>query len=777
MKLIFSLTLKADYHIGAGHGLGSQVDSALLRDGDKVPVVRGSTIEGLLRDGLWRLLQTPLFATRRKCQASGLVDDKAPAYCLTDSCPLCSTFGTSAAPKRWRISSARPVGAEGPLSKNAQWTSGQTGAHVAARVRVSPRMRRAEARKLFKQEEGDKRLAFTFTVTSLRDDETTYAQAMLLAAAARMIRRFGSARRRGRGECLLSLDSVEGWRDALPEGSTWQDHLLEHFQKTWIEGRPQQIQISSPTWTVPQTATTGIKRYRLIVRVDEPIVVSRRAEAGNIFEGNEAISGATLLGALAQEAAARWDLSNQTIYQSFINIFRRGDVRFFPLYPAYVRETMIFPTIPAPLDLLVCKIHKKLDSHHSPPKSYAAEQTIPEECDSCKCHIPLVPLGDYVAVRDGAASVKITEREEMHPRINPHTQRTATGNLFGYVGLETSQYFMGEIWCRDDHAWQVLCQLTGVLKEKEPFPLRLGKATRRGYGLVTAWLEPIADIDPWRGKPIEQRIKDLSKPITLTLLTDAIVPDAWGRFRQSFDKQLIEEIIGVPVEIIRVFCKAGFMDGFNNHLGLPRWRDVALKAGSAVGFRLKSTTDLAALRARLKKVEEEGIGLRRQEGFGQVAFNHPVYQVGVGLTGTEVFIPDPLKLTSEPEPGVAKQIKSDFDFLQNWIRDLRDPNRFREHYFHEEKWDAVARWLHTSAHLPVDTLISELDRFGKAEVMTTVPRETKEHFTKQEAKQAMDHLQGWLRKDELRGLSDPLRKLAIQLLANRVAASVERKGR
>jgi CRISPR-associated protein Csx10 len=52
MKLTFTLTLKADYHIGAGHGLGSQVDSALLRDGDKVPVIRGSTIEGLLRDGL-----------------------------------------------------------------------------------------------------------------------------------------------------------------------------------------------------------------------------------------------------------------------------------------------------------------------------------------------------------------------------------------------------------------------------------------------------------------------------------------------------------------------------------------------------------------------------------------------------------------------------------------------------------------------------------------------------------------------------------------------------
>lgn len=56
MKLEFSLTLNSDYHIGAGYGIGTQVDSALLRDADGVPVLRGSTVEGLLRDGLWRLL-------------------------------------------------------------------------------------------------------------------------------------------------------------------------------------------------------------------------------------------------------------------------------------------------------------------------------------------------------------------------------------------------------------------------------------------------------------------------------------------------------------------------------------------------------------------------------------------------------------------------------------------------------------------------------------------------------------------------------------------------
>ncbi|MBN1920779.1 MAG: hypothetical protein JW892_06005, partial [Anaerolineae bacterium] len=73
LRLTFELTLKSDYHIGAGYGLGS-IDSALHRDPDGVPVLRGTTLVGLFRDALRELLQfAPLHAARR-CKASGLAD-------------------------------------------------------------------------------------------------------------------------------------------------------------------------------------------------------------------------------------------------------------------------------------------------------------------------------------------------------------------------------------------------------------------------------------------------------------------------------------------------------------------------------------------------------------------------------------------------------------------------------------------------------------------------------------------------------------------------------
>nr|WP_298981589.1 RAMP superfamily CRISPR-associated protein [uncultured Caldilinea sp.] len=57
IRLEFEIVFKSDYHVGAGHGLGLQVDSALLRDPDKVPVIRGTVLAGLLRESMENLCQ------------------------------------------------------------------------------------------------------------------------------------------------------------------------------------------------------------------------------------------------------------------------------------------------------------------------------------------------------------------------------------------------------------------------------------------------------------------------------------------------------------------------------------------------------------------------------------------------------------------------------------------------------------------------------------------------------------------------------------------------
>ena len=97
MKLKFKICLMSDYHIGAGYGKGV-VDSVILKDRNGLPIIRGTTLTGLLRQGIWELLQTDLLNHLRKCQQSWYKENKVSPYCTEKDqdlvCPICRILGS-----------------------------------------------------------------------------------------------------------------------------------------------------------------------------------------------------------------------------------------------------------------------------------------------------------------------------------------------------------------------------------------------------------------------------------------------------------------------------------------------------------------------------------------------------------------------------------------------------------------------------------------------------------------------------------------------------------
>jgi CRISPR-associated protein Csx10 len=195
LTLRFRLKLASDYHVGSGHGAGAAVDSALLRDHDGAPLLRGTMLAGLLRDGLCDLRElSPL----QRADASD-IDDAAVRL-----------FGSPARRKNWAYGSARiEESGDGKLA-------GRWGSQDVCRIRVSPRTRRVAPQQLFKEEEGDSRAAFGFTATCEHPTAQDVSDAALLVAASRMVRHLGAARRRGRGECEIILEIATG----LPSGGS-----------------------------------------------------------------------------------------------------------------------------------------------------------------------------------------------------------------------------------------------------------------------------------------------------------------------------------------------------------------------------------------------------------------------------------------------------------------------------------------------------------------------------------------------------------------------------
>ncbi|RJQ27237.1 MAG: hypothetical protein C4589_08855 [Peptococcaceae bacterium] len=725
LVLTFEIELGSDYHVGAGYGRGKEIDSVLLRDADGVPVIRGTSLSGLLRDGLYRLLQhEPLRVHYRpQCRSSGLARvDNAPDYCAGEEiCPVCRLFGTPKRPKGCAFSSARPAGFPTPLAAK-EWHKNKYGSFPSRRARISPSTRRAEPRKLFSQENGDARLRFRFTVSWAANDDATLDEASLLVAAARNVRQLGRSRRRGLGECLFHLVDVEGVPDI--SGISCQDWFLDRFYERWLSGKTERKSINYvvPAAQPAQFLSGEPVRLLCIARLDEPLIIAERSPAGNQYDTRLFIPGPAFRGGLASLAAQRADLGAADSYSDFLAVFLREGVWFTALYPAYHRNSYLYPSIPLPRDLLTCKLapfgsgetwHYYFDQkdHHY---GYASKnENGLEDCPVCKekgHDMPQGPVSGFAALRPGEFSkVEPALDAELHIRIDPASNRASRGDLYGYTALEPGQYFLGEIVCASQDAWEKFQGLTGVT-EKEPVQIRLGKAARRGYGLTTIWLEKQNDQNlPWIRLPLKNRLPDVTQPFTLTLLTDAVITDNWGRMAAGFEEEWLERELGLGrVEIINAFSSGTLVDGFNSHLGLPRWRDIALSAGSAVGLRLPEPPD--DWLERMEQLESGGIGLRRSEGLGRLAFNHPIYRLKEGISRAEILLPECMRLSSagsEQDPVKEKK------FIVDWDKRLAEFTDELGDLCKDSRFTALARWIYACSESDPDELLQKINMLGK----------------------------------------------------------------
>lgn len=834
IKLEFEIMLKSDYHVGAGHGDGL-VDTLLLRDGDGIPVIRGSTITGLLRDGVYQLLQH-IPRSDILCQASGLPEEDAagqetPRFCGQFSirqgrvCPVCRVFGSPAHPKQWRFSGARPVESATP---GAPGQNKAVGGNVVQRARISPRSRRAEAHKLFSQEQGESGWQFAFTVWTDADGAAALEEAALLVAAARAVRGFGQARRRGRGECRIHL------KDRASE-QRW----LSCFQQHWLEGKAVTdwpvigVDNDDESRALPNLTHKGDvlpKRVRILARADEPILIAGHSEAGNEFESTNLIPGSAILGALANRAAQRFDLNDNAARQAFVQLFLRGRVRFSALLPAYYNrdDEELIPVIPAPLDLLTCKafpgfqekgeeqsFQGKREEHTI--QGYALSSQPPAHCPDCESlhgdkDVPLKPFSAFITINQDPLEYKPQRRYEMHIAVDPRSGRVHEQDLYGYVSLEAGQYFIGELLCTDDTAWQALRQMADLpdADAKTAFTLRVGRAAQRGHGKLSIVLcnsEDMGAPDPWRGLPLRERVTSEHAPcmLEMTLLTDTIVPAVWcnnaaqseehqaggslpeGGWKNAsvgFSEEWLSLLLGTPVEIVRAFARPSQVDGFFGHLGVPRFRDMALRAGSAVGLRLADEPS-GGLLEKLHKLEQEGIGLRREEGYGQVVFNHPLYvkenftklQTNV-LTLPEVLTPS-ATLPAAPVVDLAK-------FRLDWEKALNAKSL--ENLWKREGYDDVARLVLHGAGQPIATLKKRLldgeeGTFGQPNPLLErdlgSPRAEKKHVKetregRQKIVALLDDLEHQVARHADERLRKQLTRTGIEMLADRVGQDAAR---
>lgn len=684
LTLTFRVEFRSNYHLGAGYGKGFATDSVLLRDADGKPVLRGTAVAGLLRDGACRLLEIiPYSADGRSC-----VD---------------TVFGTPEREKAWRFSSAKLVSAPARLP-TVRW-----------RARIDPRTRRVEPNKLFSQEDGLEGTVFQFDATRIHDSETGLNEAALLTAAARMVRGAGRSRRRGFGECVIHLVDVTGVDGQKPPEVSWEDWLLERFEEVWVFGRSnnrlEALRVEDLRCTRTPDVIAGrteeesfLVRFRVVLRLDEPVLVAQRSAAGNRFETHTFIPGTVLWGALASLAARHLDRDTREKDSQFVDVFLRGGLKCSALYPAYYAHGFLSPTCPPPLGLWTCSLepfrHKK--------KGHGVFQAWdPDVAQGCPCcGRRLEHVGQYLLFRKDLFTLTPRLSTEMHIRVDRASQRAAAGNLYSYRVLSSGQYFVGEMVIKDESSWCLVQAWTGI-EEKKTFSLWLGKARRRGYGKVTAWLERMEGPAVWMPVPLQTRVRDPETPLSLLLVSDAIISDDWGR-QGGLSEEWLERELGLGrLTILDVIGRTKWVDGFSAVLGLPRWRDTALAAGTTVRLKLADVPENWA--QRMEQVEREGIGMRRHEGFGRVVFN-PVFE-GFADIIEPLCLPDVM----QPEGFVDEERLHDELWEQSWESVVAEKLKMFGHLEGGalEPWIGLARWLYTHRYEEPEELAGRLRVVGQ----------------------------------------------------------------
>lgn len=391
------------------------------------------------------------------------------------------------------------------------------------------------------------------------------------------------------------------------------------------------------------------------------------------------ISGTALMGSLA--STYRLFASEKT--EEFEQLFLREQALYPNLYPAAFKNKNMQgdadtrPIYPLPATAQSCKRfpgflsrsgntsddeerHGVRDSlldwalfsladriPNTPPSILLAPFQDHKKCGRCKKdhEYPINNFtGYYRRDSDGQMVSARTDmtRLQTHTGINRTTGTVQEGILYNRRVFDEHMRFWGMVKLPDDLATPFAQFIKQVGRSGL---VRIGTGRTRGMGKVSISATPLPNEqvnfeafqkrlstfdhklrDEVREFNKEQNLNLKNHPFyfALTLHSPAILRDNLLRYRGSIDEETLAELTGLS-SLDRIYQSASVRrtSGWNDLWGTPRTNDVAIDTGSV--FLFASTQPREELQQILFKLETEGIGTRRAEGFGRICVSDPFH--------------------------------------------------------------------------------------------------------------------------------------------------------
>ena len=442
-----------------------------------------------------------------------------------------------------------------------------------------------------------------------------------LALAASALNYMGTARTRGLGKVkcrFLEIKPDCEQKDLKPQLNT---NVLPSIKSTVLA--KSAVNPETPTTHTGNTSRktpTHILRYRL--KLTSSTVIPTSEGDPNTVVSRHDIPGSHLWG------IAAWSYLNQPNQNAADPTFRRtflnGGLRFLNAYPEAIDNQQRMIPIPHSI-----RKSKKDDTPYD-----LVEQ--PPEGE------PIRRLGQVYARMgsDGLETQSVkTERNYHHARVADDRSKGRAlgaevpdgGTLFTYNAIQPDQTFQGAVLGSEED----LTQLKSWLQS--PRTVRLGRSRSAQYGEAKfEWIDnnplPYEGLIEWSGFTVAQlgetQPNNLEKLLIITTLSPLIAVNENGHPTAVFPIQELANALGIQdndtPKLLASYTRTEVNSGYNTHLRLPRQQSQAIAAGSVFKFELnEQITD-----EKLMELEQNGLGLRKAEGFGRITINRQNNHLG-----------------------------------------------------------------------------------------------------------------------------------------------------
>ena len=350
-----------------------------------------------------------------------------------------------------------------------------------------------------------------------------------------------------------------------------------------------------------------MKAWKVTITLQEPFCCAQRPVVGNEIESVDHIPATVLRGALAQWLAAKGRADELGEWFGLDNA-----PQYSPAWPTGPGDHTL---VPMPLSYYRDKGDEGFGGRFGVHNSLWGTPPA-QEGDHCFQWTRLASGPVWLAVDSSGQPVTALRAEleaAMHVALHYGRQSSREGALFSRAALKAGTTLVSYVVAPDGvprNGWPA-----------EPITVFLGKRRSAGNGMAQLTFAPIARL-PWQAWTAQPPPAGDQRPqAVVQLLTDTLVPSEHGGWLRGLDEAAWQRILGLnDLKVEAAFSAFKAIMGWSVTWGLPREQSTAIVAGSC--WRISSADP--DFKNKLADLAQNGLGVRRNEGFGWVAVN-PVW--------------------------------------------------------------------------------------------------------------------------------------------------------